>query len=98
MPPTNLVSDRSARAADENPVTDSRLDIPYSPGEFIFKTYDQPERERSEPGGREKPDDGMGDIAAVDLMGEGDQDRHYQFQPGPGTSATSRPAWSGRAE
>jgi len=77
--PTNLVSDRSTRAADEIPVADSRLDIPYSPGEFIFKTYDQPERERSEPGGREKPDDGMGDLAAVDLMGEGDQDRHYQI-------------------
>jgi hypothetical protein len=77
--PTNLVSDRSTRAADENPVTTSKLDIPYSPGEFIFKTYDQPESEMSEPGGKETPDDALGDLAAVDLMGEGDQDRHYQI-------------------
>lgn len=77
--PTNLVSDRSTRAADENPMTTGELDIPYSPGEFIFKTHDRPESEMSESGGREIPDDDLGDLASADLMGEGDQDRHYRI-------------------
>ena len=80
--PTNLVSDRSTQAADENLMTTRDLDIPYSPGEFIFKTHNEPEPEPEEPAGREEPDDNLadiGEIAAVDLMGEGDQDRHYRI-------------------
>lgn len=77
--PTNLVSDRSTRAADESPLTEETLDIPYSPGEFMFKTYEEPESSPADAGGKETPEDEMGDLAAVDLMGEGDQDRHYQI-------------------
>jgi hypothetical protein len=78
--PTNLVSDRSTRAADENPVTAKSLDIPYSPGEFMFKTNEQRASEASRAAAAEKvPEADLGEVAAVDLMGEGDQDRHYQI-------------------
>jgi hypothetical protein len=77
--PTNLVSDKSARAADENPHTDERLDIPYSPGEFIFKTHDREASEASRAAAERTPEADLGEVVTVDLMGEGNQDRHYQI-------------------
>ena len=77
--PTNLVSDRATRAADENLMTTEELHIPYSPGEFIFKTHDEPASEPSEPAGREVPEDDLGELAAVDLLGDGDDERHYRI-------------------
>jgi TonB family protein len=47
---TNLVSDKSTRAADENPLAREGPDIPYPPGEFIFKRFEQPVGGPAEPG------------------------------------------------
>ncbi|MGD9141355.1 MAG: energy transducer TonB [bacterium] len=78
--PTNLVSDKSTRAADENPMTTRSLDIPYSPGEFMFKTNEQRASEASRAAAAERvPEADLGEVETVDLMGEGDQDRHYQI-------------------
>ncbi len=90
--PTNLVSDRSTRAADENPMTTQELHIPYSPGEFMFKTYDEPAAQASGPGGEQRPGEerpegeigdlaalDMGDLASIDLLKNADSDRHYRI-------------------
>jgi TonB family protein len=80
---TNLVSDKSTRAADENPLAREGPDIPYSPGEFIFKRFEQPVGGPTEPDGREAVEETPGDPAEVGLSGDGETSGDYSI---PATS------------
>jgi hypothetical protein len=76
---TNLVSDKNTRAADEEPPTVNSLDIPYSPGEFIFKMHELPESEKQEAGGAETPEVDLGDLAEAGGPGESGAQQDYEI-------------------
>lgn len=80
---TNLVSDKSTRAADENPVARESLDIPYSPGEFIFGQLEQPVNQPAERVPREARGDTPGDLAGAGLAGDEETAEGYSI---PATS------------
>jgi hypothetical protein len=80
---TNLVSDKSTRAADENPLASEGLDIPYSPGEFIFKQFEQPESDPAGTGDRKPAEEALGDLVQEGSSGEGETARDYSI---PATS------------
>lgn len=77
--PTRFVSDRNTRAADSESPAEAGMEVPYSPGEFIFRQYEPPERDADDTEGSDLPQGEVGEVAQSDVFADGESGRDYSI-------------------
>ncbi len=80
--PTVLVSDKSTRAADTDPRADRSRDIPYSPGDVALESAGRTDGDEAAPGDEGRREPPPSDMAALDIVPEGDGDGRYPISAG----------------
>ena len=78
---TDLVSDKSTRGADENPVATEEAEAPYSAGEFVVREFEPAAREPVPVVGPDPqiPEDDSGTMAHVEIVGVDESTGDYSI-------------------